>query len=152
MGNESIYFNNQAYRVVEKSVTFVGGTINAIGDYDGTGDPFTIFTVSGAVKIRLYAICTTSLVGTSATIEIGVSGDTAEIIAQTTATDIDANELWHDATPDSGVETASDIVEKIIVKGLDIIGNIGTANITAGVIKFVCEWRPISNDGNVVAA
>lgn len=145
-----LYHNG--WRQAEKTITFAGGTTNAIGDYDGTGDPFTIFNVTGTVKVKLYAICTTDLAGANATIEIGATGATASLIAQSTATDIDASEIWHDATPDSPIEADTVAPEKIIANGLDIIGNIGTANITAGVLKFYCLWKPISSDGLVVAA
>lgn len=149
-----INYSNMRYdgwRQTEKEITFNGGTENAIGDFDGTGNPFTIFSVTGNVKVKVSAICTTNLAGASATLEVGVTGSTASLIAQTTATDIDANEIWHDATPDSPVEASSVITEKIIANGLDIIGTVATANITAGVIKFVCLWKPITSDGAVSA-
>ena len=140
------------WRQAEKSITFDGGTTNAIGDHDGTGDPFSIFTVTGTVRMKLYAICTTTLVGASSTLEVGVTGGTAKLIAQTTGTDIDVNEIWHDATPDSFVELDSVAGENIIANGLDVIGTVGTANITAGVIKFYCLWKPVSSDGDVTPA
>jgi len=140
------------WRQVEKTITFAGGTANAIGDYDGTGDPFSIFTVTGDVIVKVIGVCTTNLAG-SATIEVGISGNTASILPQVAdASDIDAGEIWHDATVDSGVELSSVMLEKIVVNGADIIGNIGTANITAGVIKFICLWKPLSSDGKVEAA
>lgn len=144
--------NWNGWRQSEKDITFAGGTANAIGDHDGTGDPFTIFSVTGTVKVKLYAICTTVLAGASATLEVGVTGATASLIAQSTATDIDANEIWHDATPDSPVELDTVAAEKIIANSLDVIGTVATANITSGVIKFVCLWKPISKDGLVEAA
>lgn len=145
-----VVYNN--WRQAEKDITFDGGTTNAIGDFNGTGDPFTVFTITGTIKLKLYAVCTTILAGASATLELGVSGNTAKLIAQTTATDIDANEIWHDATPDSAVELSSVSVENIIANGLDVIGTVGTANITSGVIKFVALWKPVSKDGSLVIA
>lgn len=136
----------------EKLITFVGGTTNGIGDHDGTGDPFTIFTVTGHVMVRLLAIVETDLAGASATLEVGVAGDTANLIAQSTATDIDASEIWHDATPDSPDELTSVLAEKIIANGKDIIGTVGTANITSGAIRFMCFWYPLSEGASVVAA
>jgi hypothetical protein len=141
-----------SWRQVSKTITFDGGTANAIGDHDGTGDPFDIFTVTGTVKVKVYAICTTNLAGASSTLEVGTATTTAGIIAQTTGTDIDAGEIWHDASPDAQVEAASVVAEKIVANGADIVGTVGTANITAGVIKFICLWKPVSTDGNVVAA
>lgn len=151
--NRQVIFSEDWGNTVEKTITFAGGTANAIGDYDGTGDPFTIFTVTGEVVARVYAVCTTDLVG-AATIEVGVNiaGQTAKIIAQTTATDIDAGNIWHDASPDSSVEATSVLTENLIANGEDIVGSIGAANITAGVIKFICAWYPLSANGKVEAA
>ena len=140
------------WQQVQKEITFKGGTANAIGDHDGTSDPFDIFTVTGDVKAKIIGVCTTTLSGASATIEVGVSGATASLIAQSTATDIDVNEIWHDATPDAEVELATVMTEKIIANGLDVQGLVGTANIVSGVIRFNCLWRPLSVDGNIVAA
>lgn len=150
---DDLRYEDQLYdgwRHIEKEITFAGGTTNGIGDHDGTGDPFTIFTVTGGVIAKVFAICTTDLVGASATLEVGTAKNTAGIIAQSTATDIDANEIWHDATPDASVEASTVVAEKIVVQ--DVIGTVATANITAGVIKFVCLWKPVTRDGDVVAA
>jgi len=136
----------------KKSITFAGGTADAIGDHDGTGDPFDIFTVTGNVIARVWGVCTTDLVGASATLEVGITGDTAAVIAQTTGTDIDTGDLWYDASPDAGIEASSVLTENVIVNGADIIGTVGTANITAGVIDFYCAWYPLSSDGQVEAA
>ena len=144
------YYNVNGFHPVEKSITFDGGTTNAIGDHDGTSDPFSIFTVTGTVRMKIYAICTTTLVGALATLEVGTALSTAGLIAQTTATDIDVNEIWHDATPDTSIELDTVSVENIVSQS--VIGTVATANITAGVIKFMILWRPITADGNVTVA
>lgn len=136
----------------EKTITFDGGTANDPGDFDGTGNPATLFTVTGTVLMRLLAVCETDLAGANATIEVGITGDTAKIIAQTTATDIAAGEIWHDATPDSKIELSSVLSENIIANGSDVIQTVGTANITAGKIKYIAIWYPLSKDGLVVPA
>lgn len=133
-----------------KTVTFDGGTTNAPGDHDGTGDPVTLFTVTGTVLMRVIGRCTTNLAGASATLEVGTALTTAGLIAQTTATDIDANELWHDNSPDASVELASVMTQKIVSQ--NVIATVGTANITAGVIEFICLWFPLTPDSKVVAA
>ncbi len=133
-----------------KTVTFAGGTTNAPGDHDGTGDPITLFTVTGACLVRILARCTTSLEGATATLRVGTALSDAGLIASTTATDIDANEIWHDATPDASVELSTVLTQKIVSQ--DIIATVGTANITAGVIEFVCYWFPLTPDSKVVAA
>lgn len=140
------------WKPAEKEITFEGGTTNAIGDHDGTGDPFTIFTVTGTVRMKIIGVCSTSLVG-AATLEVGITGKTAGLLAQVAdATTIDAGQIWHDATVDSGIELFSVMLDNIVANGANVIGTVGTANITAGVIKFLCLWEPLSEDGNVVAA
>lgn len=139
------------WRQIEKSITFAGATGNAIGDYNGTGEPHDIFTVTGTVQARIIAICTTTLtIDSSATLEVGTAKSTAGIIAQTAGDAIDVNEIWHDNAPDSSVESSAVAGELIINE--DIIGTTATANINTGVIKYICLWKPISADGNVVAA
>ena len=134
----------------EKSITFDGGTTNDIGDFNGTGNPGTLFTVTGRVILTILAVCTTSLVGASATLEAGTALSTAGLIAQTTGTNIDVNEIWHDASPDASVELTTVLTNKIVSQDVELL--VATANITAGVIKFIALWTPLSEDGNVVAA
>lgn len=138
--------------MVYKTMTFAGGTANDPGDYDGTGNPATLFTVSGTVIVRLIAICDVDLAGASATLEVGITGSTAALIALTTATNIDAGEIWHDATPDAKIELDSVSTAKILADGQDIIQTAKTANITGGKITYYCLWRPISDGASVVAA
>jgi hypothetical protein len=133
-----------------KTMTFAGGTTNDPGDFDGTGNPATLFTVTGTVLMRILARCTTNLAGASATLAVGTALSATGLIASTTATDIDANEIWHDATPDASVELTSVLTEKIVSQ--DVIQTVGTANITAGVIEYTCLWFPLSEDAKVVAA
>ena len=130
-----------------KTITFAGGTTNAIGDSDGTGNPATIATVTGTVLMQVVAVCKTNLAGDGATVEVGTAATTAGLIAQTTATDIAANEIWHDATPDASVELSSVILTNVVSS--DVILTVATANATAGVIDFYIFWRPISSDGLV---
>lgn len=135
-----------------KSVAFAGGTTNDMGDYDGTGNPYTLFTVTGDVILRVIGICKENLAGGSATLSVGFAGNTAALIALTTATDIDANEIWHDATPDATVELATVGAARIVSNGQDVIQTVATANITDGEITYYCFWRPLSADGLVEAA
>jgi hypothetical protein len=136
---------------VDKVMTFAGGTANDPGDYDGTGNPATLFNVSGTVRMRVLAKCTVNLAGASATIEVGTALSTAGLIPLTTATEIDANEIWHDATtPDSSIEATTVLVEKIVSQ--DVIQTVKTANITAGSITYTCIWYPLSENAQVTAA
>ncbi|MDI6808168.1 MAG: hypothetical protein QME66_04185 [Candidatus Eisenbacteria bacterium] len=130
---------------------FNGGTANARGDDGGTSDPLTLFTVTGEVLVRIFGVCTTDLVSAGAgTLSVGIANNTAILIALTTATDIDAGEIWFDATPSVGDTLANLPGSFIIVNGADIIETVGTADITAGQIYYICLWRALSGDGNVV--
>ena len=133
-----------------KTVTFAGGTPDAAGDFDGTGNPVTLFTVSGSVLMRVLARCTTSLVGASSTLEVGTALSTTGLIPLTTGTNIAVNEIWHDATPDASVELSSVLTQKIVSQ--DVIATVRTANITAGVMEFTCIWFPLTPDSKVTAA
>jgi hypothetical protein len=140
--------------VVATPSAFLGGTTNARGDDGGTNDPFTLFKVTGDVLVRLYGVCTVTLVG-AATIEVGVTGNTAELLAQVAdATDIAAGDIWVDGTVDDvRAATFADVVgPKLITNGADIIETVGTTNITAGNIYYVCLWRPITPGASVEAA
>jgi hypothetical protein len=142
--------NSETYSQAQKVMTFAGGTTNDPGDFDGTGNPATLFTVTGVVAMKLFALCTVDLVGATATLIVGTAKNTNGLIASTTATDLDANELWHDATPDASVELSSVAAEKIVAQ--NVIQTAGTANITAGSLTYVCLWRPLTANATVVAA
>lgn len=135
------------WRHAEKEVTLDGSAgAGAVGTID-------LFSVTGTVKAKIIAVCSTNLVSAGGgTLEVGVTGSTAGLIAQTTGTDIDAGEIWHDATPDSPIESSSISVEKIIANGLDIFATVGTGDITAGAIKFMLLWKPVSQDGDILPA
>jgi len=137
--------------LVSKRITFAGGTTDAIGDHDGALDPFTIFAVTGDVLLDVIGVVKTTLVG-AGTLEVGVTDATAAILAQVAdATTLAQNEIWAaDATV--SLAEAITITPHGIGGGLDVIGTVGTANITAGVIDFYCFYRPLSVDGAVVAA
>lgn len=127
--------------VETKTITYVAGTTGATG-------ATTLFTVTGDVAVRVYAVCSTLLTGAGATLEIGVAGEINALIAQTTGTDIDAGEIWVDAVP--GFIQAMPAIN-LIGTGKDIIQTIATAAVSAGALTYYCIWTPISADGNVVA-
>lgn len=133
-----------------KRMTLAGGTTNDPGDIDGTGNPATLFTVTGDVLVYIIGICKTDLAG-AGTLEIGVLGNTAILLPQIAdATTLDKDENYLDATPAIGEGQAP--VLHPISGGLDIIQTTGSVNITAGVVDYYCFWRPLSVDGLVVAA
>jgi len=134
------------WRQLEKDVTLS----NVAGS--GKQGIISLFTVTGSVVVKVVGICSTNIAGASSTIEVGTTGKTAGIIAQSTGTDIDAGEIWHDAAPDSPIELSSVIKENIVANGLDIFATVATADITGGALKFICLWKPLTKDGKVTSA
>lgn len=112
----------------------------------------TLFTVTGVVAVKLIGVVTSTLTsGGTPTIEVGTAITTAGILAQVTdATGLAVNEIWHDATPDASVELSSVMAEKIVTQ--DIKVKIASAAITAGRIRFICLWRPLSVGASVASA
>lgn len=133
--------------LVRKAVVFTGGAgLGAIGTV-------ALFTVTGAVKISVIATCSETLVG-AATLECGIAGTTAGIIAQIAdATDLAAGEIWADATPTLALDTlANSELNFVMGNGQDIFLTVGAAAITDGTITFNIVWSPVNATGNVVAA
>lgn len=147
---DSDYFVNGWHRC-EKTSTFAGASANGVGDFDGTGNPQTLFTVTGIIRARIFAKCTADLaIAGGATLSVGTALSTAGLIALTAGDAIDVNEIWHDATPDASIELDTVSTEKIVSQ--NIIATTATANINTGSIKYVLFWRPITDDGNAVPA
>lgn len=124
-----------------KAITYVAATTGATG-------VTTMFTVTGTVAVRVFGVTGAVDLTGSGTIELGIVGNTAAVIAQTAATSIDAGEIWYDASP----PTVGILPALLVLAGTNIIQTIATNTVTAGTITFYCLWFPISSDGNVVAA
>lgn len=152
-GNRVAHLTLDSYNVTKCAPSaFAGGTTNARGDDGGSNDPFTLFNVTGDVAVRLFGVCTSSLTGANATIEVGITGNTALLLAQETATEIDVGNPYVSATQVVGGVALSSVTGPfLIVNGNDIIETVGTADITGGNMYYICLWRPISRDGKVVA-
>ena len=112
------------------------------------------FTVTGTVYCQVVGVCVDTLTsGGAATIEVGIAGNTAALIAQTTATDLDQYETWQDATPEANPGAVTlELATFQITNGADIIFTIGAADLTAGSINFLARWFPVSANGLVIAA
>jgi hypothetical protein len=119
----------------------------------GATGAYPIYTVTGDIALSVFGICKEAFTsGGAATIELGVSGNTAALIAQTTATALILNEIWHDATPTTTVESILAATNNgfIVSAGQDVILTIATTTVTAGTIDFYALWKPLSLDANVV--
>lgn len=127
--------------ITSKSITYIAGTTGAVG-------ATTLFTVTGTVIVNIFAVCSSADLTGGGTLEVGIVGNTAGLIALTTGTAIDVGEVWVDTTP---ATIEAPLTDKIITAGTDIIQTIATDTITAGTLTYYCLWNPISSDGDVVA-
>lgn len=91
-------------------------------------------------------------------VEVGITGNTAIFMPQTTATTIDTGEIWpNDTTPATSFivgeeESASENWPIYLLNGNDIILTVtGAANVTGGTVDWYALWKPISDDGSCVA-
>jgi hypothetical protein len=139
-GNRQVITSNEAFKL-ESTWTFAAATTGSVAAH-------TVFTVTGNVLVQVFGICDTDLTsGGAAKIEMGVTGNTAGLIAQTTATTVDNGDIWVDASAAVGVEALPSTF--ILNDGLDILLTVSAATVTAGVIDFYCLWRPLSADANI---
>ena len=129
---------------ISTTVTFTGAAnLSAVG-------AVPIFTVTGEVLVvALVPFCTTLLTSAGGgTLALGVTGSTSLFVAATTATDIDANEFWVDATPDANGIAVPAALKDIAITD-NIIGTVGTAEISTGAIRFDLYYMPLSPNGKV---
>jgi len=148
------------YHYADSYAVDVGQWRHAIGNYNFTDDTgaaaaYTIFTVTGDVMVQVFGLCQVALTsGGAATCELGIAGNTAALIAQTAFDDIDQYETWQDAGPEANPGNVATAMGAyfVIANGVDVIFTIGAAALTAGDIDFHAFWRPLSLDGNLVAA
>ena len=109
-----------------------------------------LFTVTGEVEVIIIGYIDVAVTsGGALTLEVGIAGATAGLIAQTAVGALLIDLLWIDATPAVLVAKPS---TKIIANGLDIAHVIAAVAATAGQITYYCWWRPLSPDGLVVPA
>ncbi len=127
----------------------------AFADDGGAAGAFTLFTVTGTVLVQVFGVCQTALNSEhgTATIELGIAGNTAALIAQTTATALDQYEAWQDAGPEAN-PAPLDLTARtfVITNGADVVLTVGTEDLTVGVVDFYCLWTPLSDGATVVAA
>ena len=137
---------------VEKPVWRTAEFAGAAGT--GAVGTFDLFTITGAVIVRLVCVCTETLVegAGGGTVEVGITGKTATIIPQTVSMAIITGEIWHDAAPDSEIEDMAVMANRVIADGNDIFVTIANQNVTDGTLVFLALWAPVTLDGRLVAA
>lgn len=138
--NRKAISSNEAFKL-ESTWTFVENLTGDQGNH-------TLFTVTGDVLVTIFGVCTTNMAGSGADFEVGVTGNTAGLIAQIAdVEDLDAGDIYQDASPEVG--TVALPSARIIMNGLDVLLKITSADVTGGVVTFYCLWRPLSSDGDV---
>lgn len=144
MGGSILAAQGLGAQIRRKTLTFSGQTPGTIN----------LFMCQGTNVVRIVCVCTTTVTVTGApTLEVGVSGATAAIIAQTTADLLAEGEIWHDVTPDATIEAMSTMRDFITADSNAIALTITTAtSVDEGVLEFYCLWSPLSADGSVVPA
>lgn len=151
--------NALAWRVTKKAASaYTGGTANSHGDHDGTADPYTLFKVDGDVIVSdFWGVCNVAVVSASdtGTLEVGVTGNTAKLLAQTTAGSgtIVAGDVLVDAGSEPGVDVnAFSGAKHYLSNGADIIETLATNNMNSGQVDWYIVWAPAEPGAKISAA
>jgi len=140
---------------MRNSIDLPNTAIKSYSDLTGY-DTAAAFTVTGDVAVKVVGVVgSTAITSTSGTttISIGTTENAAEIIAATTIDNADfaATDVWVDNNPEDDCATMDDNWV-IVGGGADVILTRSVDDLTAGSLTLYCIWRPLSADGNVVAA
>lgn len=140
----------------KKTITFVGGTTDGWGDDGGALDGGAIFTVTGAIRVQMFGICSTDLAG-SGNHAVGITGAVTIFLPTEAAVDINEDDFVVNNASTAAhfilgqEEDAAGNFPEYLLNGQDIIMTItGGANITSGVIDYYAIWTPWSDDGDLV--
>lgn len=151
--------NILTWRVAKKAASaYTGASANTHGDHDGTADPYTIFKVDGDVVISdFFGIVNVAVVSASdtGTLEVGVTGNTAKLIAQTTAGSgtLVAGDIIVDAGGEAGIDVnAHSGAKHYISDGTDIIETLATNNFNSGQVDWYCIYAPLEPGAEVFPA
>lgn len=137
-------------RHVRKTVTFTGAVgLGAVG-------AVTVFTITGRILIeRMVNFCTVLLEEAAPTATIQLDVGATSLVGVTNAVNIDANEFWIDSGPLTEAESHKLLASNSIFAVMtdqNVVLNIAAQNVTAGTIIFDIWYRPITDDGALVAA
>jgi hypothetical protein len=124
-------------------------------NYDASDHP-TLFTITGTVLARCWAVVTTGITSTSntGTLELGTSDDLDAFIATTTigAGTFVTGDVWASSAGDGDSGQLEYDGTYVLCNGTLIECDVNTNNMTAGVMDVYCQWIPISAGADVVAA
>jgi len=133
-------------RLGSKTVTFTGAS-----GFGAVGTNTVWFTVTGLVLIEYIAgRVTTSLTGATATLTLGVIGQTALFIAATIATTMTtASEIWTGTTTATGGQAEPAITTNNVIDA-NIVSVVGVAGVASGVLEIDVIWRPLTPGATLV--
>jgi len=139
----------------------VGGGGYLLREHDFASDgkdsgSYELFTISGAVRVKLLPICVTNLVSKAGNNDskLYLKSGAISIIGKTSAADIDADEAWvsNAAATMLKVINTSAILDKVLPNQTEIRLFIDSEAMTTGVINFHCWWEPIDEGATLVVA
>jgi hypothetical protein len=139
--------NYGAKNYLSVSVDMTSATWNTVATHE-------LFTVTGAVRMRIMAEVTSDCTsgGGTATIKLGVEGATGTWISATGEDDLDNGDIWFDATPtETNGNFSSLVLDKVVAGGLDVGYEIENEAFTQGAIVFHCWWEGLNATGAVAA-
>jgi len=144
--SDSMTKDNARYLAVVADQTSATWNSSAAGGHE-------IATVTGLVRVRIIPEITSNIgSGGAAVISLGTETTKNAFIAATTATGLDANELWWSSTDADNVKFIDPTtIPDFIVNGDDIGYLIATTSTTAGSITFHIWWEPLESGASVVA-
>lgn len=150
--------NNVSLAEVIRYISENQSTRIAVKTYaDLTGyDTASAFTVTGDVLVNVWGVVgATGITSTSGTttLSVGTTEAAQAIIANSTVnnTQFAATDVWVDSSPSDDAETLAER-RVVIGGGAAIVLTRSVDDLTAGTLTLYCEWKPLSSDGNVVAA
>lgn len=141
-------YNNTRYIAVTADMT------SATWNTSAGGGTHEVFTVTGAVRMRIWVTCTGNLAsaGDGATLTFGIAGAADAFIAATNEDALDDGDLWYDASPTVTYDTFGNaVMDYVINNGTDVGYAIVGEDLTAGTLVFHCVWEPLSATGAVAA-
>jgi len=147
-----------ATEISSKSTSHLVVTANMTSAVWNTVDTHEVFTVSGAVRARMWIICRDTLTDAAnlATIRFGIADWVIAFIGETPAAGkdgvtINAGEFWFDTSGSSiYVDPAAGILDLMVIDS-DIGYRIVGEALTGGELEFHCVWEALEEGATVVA-
>jgi hypothetical protein len=140
----------------ERGIRLTSKASGAMSSGYATTDTPDFFTVVGTVAARAVGVVTTNMATSSntGTISLGSTDSAACLIPAATAdgTELQAGDIWFDSTSGTDAGGWPDDGAWVVLDDTIIQATIATKDFSAGAVTVYLEWRPLSANGNVVAA